>query len=192
MVIKEIWKDIENYEGIFMISNLERVKSLDRYIICKNGRKLHVKEKILKPIDDKNGYKVINLCYKQNIKPYKIHRLVAMHFILNPNNFNEVNHKDENKANNIVSNLEWCDRKYNVNYYIDNNKDKFIKQISNTREKYTGKKIMVYRNSNYIGEYNSVKECCNALNIDKHRVFDNIYRNVKNRNGYLFKYVELK
>ena len=102
--MKEIWKNIEGYEG-YQISNLGRVKSL------KFG-----KERILKPNKDKDKYLIVCLC-KQGIKKMcKVHRLVASAFIENPNNFCELNHRDECKANNCVSNLEWCDRKHNINY----------------------------------------------------------------------------
>ena len=101
----EIWKDIEGYEG-YQISNMGNVKSL------KFG-----KEKILKLIKDKsNGYLRVGLYKEGKLKNHYVHRLVAEAFIENHNNFREINHRDEDKANNCVSNLEWCDRKYNINY----------------------------------------------------------------------------
>ena len=101
---KEIWKDIDGYEGLYRVSNLGRVKSL------KQG-----KEKILKQVLV-NNYLAISL-YKNNEKKLcKVHRLVCQTFLLNPQNLPQVNHKDENKTNNKVDNLEWCDVKYNNNY----------------------------------------------------------------------------
>lgn len=117
-MINEVWKDIEGYEGLYQVSNLGRVKSLER--IISDGR--HRKERILKPYDDGNGYLRVEL----QSKPFKLHRLVAQAFIPNPDNLPFVNHKDENPKNNRVflnddgsvdeSNLEWCDNKYNINY----------------------------------------------------------------------------
>lgn len=100
----EIYKDIEGYEG-YKISNYGNVKSL------KFG-----KEKILKQTKDKDGYLYVGLCKQGKIKMCKVHRLVAKAFIANPNNLQQVNHKDENKTNNNVTNLEWCTNEYNINY----------------------------------------------------------------------------
>lgn len=106
----EIWKDIENYEGLYQVSNFGRVKSL------KNGRWGTGKERILKATDDGWGYLQINLCKNRKRENFKVHRLVAESFIENPNNLPEVNHIDENKTNNRVENLEWCTNAYNINY----------------------------------------------------------------------------
>ena len=172
-----------------MISNFGRIKSLDRTIIYKNGRVSHIKERILNPSNDKDGYNVIILCYNNNKKAYKIHRLVATHFIPNINNLKEINHKDENKQNNNVNNLEWCTRKYNVNYYVNKNKDRFNKQISSARKNIKlNKRIEFYKNGVYIKTFNSVKECSEELSIDRHRIADVILRGVKNRSGFVFKY----
>lgn len=100
----EIFKDIEGYED-YQISNLGRVKSL------RFG-----KEKILKPVKNNKGYIYVCLSKQGKHKNHKIHRLVAQAFIDNPNNFSELNHKDEDKTNNCVNNLEWCNRKYNNNH----------------------------------------------------------------------------
>lgn len=104
----EEWRDILGYEGKYMVSNMGRVKSLD---YNRTG-----KEKILSPGINTKGYLIVGLFKngKQNMR--LVHRLVAEAFIPNPYNLPQVNHKDENIKNNIVSNLEWCDPKYNTNY----------------------------------------------------------------------------
>lgn len=104
----EIWKDIKGYEGLYQVSNLGRVKSLE-------NRSNHKKEKILAS-HIRNQYYSVTLYKDSHYKNYTIHRLVAGAFIPNPDNLPEVNHKDENKLNNYVDNLEWCDKKYNINY----------------------------------------------------------------------------
>ena len=109
--MKEIWREIEGYPN-YMVSNMGRVKTLERVV---SGRLL--KEKILKPMINRDGYCYVNLYY--NTKKYKskaLHRLVAQAFLPNPNNLPQVNHKDENKTNNVVENLEFCTAKYNSNY----------------------------------------------------------------------------
>lgn len=106
---EEIWKSIKGYEGLYEISNLGRIKSLN---YNRTG-----KEKIIKPQKNKkNGYLQVNL-YRNGKRKYSlIHRLVATAFLPNPLELPEVNHKDENPSNNIVGNIEWCDRRYNINY----------------------------------------------------------------------------
>lgn len=113
--MQEIWKDIPNFEGIYQISNFGNVKSLSRDIIHR-GNITHINEKIMKPFLNKGGYKCIKLSKDKKYFPFKVHRLVALAFIPNPNNYECVNHKDENKENNMVSNLEWCTKRYNNEY----------------------------------------------------------------------------
>ena len=106
--MEEVWKDIAGYEGKYMVSNTGKVKSL-------NYRRTG-KEKILKAYPDKDGYLYAQLWKDCIGKNYRINRLVAQAFLENPDNFPEVNHKDEDKQNNYVENLEWCTSKYNINY----------------------------------------------------------------------------
>ena len=109
--MKEIWKDIKGYEGLYQISNYGEVKSLEK----KAGFSTR-KEKILKQHLDKDGYVKVYLCKNNKVKFLSVHRLIAEAFIPNPNNFPQINHKDENKQNNKIENLEWCTCKYNINY----------------------------------------------------------------------------
>lgn len=103
----EVWKDIENYEGIYEISNHGNVKSVSRKGTCGG---------LLKLSKDKNGYLCVGLNKNGKRKTFKVHRLVAMAFVQNTYGLPEVNHKDEDKENNCYSNLEWCDHKYNSTY----------------------------------------------------------------------------
>ena len=108
MQIREKWKPVKGFEGLYEISNLGRVKSL--------GNDKLRKEKILKPDKTKKGYLLVSLWRNGKQKSFRVHRLVAEAFIPNPEGLPEINHKDEVKTNNCVSNLEFCDRKYNINY----------------------------------------------------------------------------
>ena len=107
----EEWKDIKNYEGLYQISNFGNVKSLKK----KAGHSTRC-EKILKTHLDKDGYVYVTLCKNNKTHLATIHRLIAEAFIPNPDNLPQINHKDEDKTNNNIDNLEWCTCKYNINY----------------------------------------------------------------------------
>jgi hypothetical protein len=109
---KEVWLKINNYEGIYEVSNIGRVKSLSRMSIQNHP----IEEKILKQHDNGNGYMYVDLYKDGKRKKYAVHRLVAMVFVENPHNLPQINHKDENTFNNEFDNLEWCTQKYNNNY----------------------------------------------------------------------------
>lgn len=114
--MEEIWKSIPGYEGYYEISNTGKIRSLTRTIMKSNGRSQTFKGKELIPQLSAFGYYKIILSKNQIKKQYLIHKLVAITFIPNPNNLPIVNHKDENKTNNNVENLEWCTYEYNNNY----------------------------------------------------------------------------
>lgn len=111
---KQCWKDIPGYQALYQVSNTGRVRSLN---YNRTG-----KIKILKQRKDKLGYRSVFLCKDGKLKKYSVHRLVALAFIPNPNNYPIINHKDENKINNTVWNLEWCTQEYNNNYGNRNKK----------------------------------------------------------------------
>lgn len=110
---EEIWKDIPDYEGLYQVSNLGRVKR----IIFTNNKYNFEKETILKGWITR-GYRYVSLCNNGFSKKYRVHRLVAEAFIPNPDNLPMINHKDENKQNNNAKNLEWCTQKENLDKYF--------------------------------------------------------------------------
>lgn len=105
---KEQWKDIEGYEGLYQVSDRGRIKSFNYMNTGKTG--------YIRPGKHRLGYLQIRLAKNGVRKTYYLHRLVAEAFIPNPDNLPEVNHKDEDKTNNQVENLEWCNHRYNVCY----------------------------------------------------------------------------
>lgn len=116
--MEEIWKDIKGYEDLYQVSNLGKIKSLKQMICCWNGHKIiqyEMPEKILSQRIRSNYY-AVGLTKNKKQKTYSVHRLVAQAFIPNPENKKCINHKDENKLNNKVENLEWCDIAYNNAY----------------------------------------------------------------------------
>lgn len=117
MYEQEVWKPVVGYEGYYEVSNLGRIKSVERTVIMKNGVLRPIHERIMRPSAQKTGYLNITLSKCGELQRHvRVHRLVAEAFIPNPNNLPEVNHKDENKQNNRADNLEWCDRRYNNIY----------------------------------------------------------------------------
>ena len=112
------WRDIKGYEGYYQVSDTGLVRSLDRIITRSDGRKHLLRGKVKKERKDKHGYPRVVLNVSNKPVDFYIHRLVAETFIPNPNNLPQVNHKDENPSNNCLSNLEWCDGKYNVRYSV--------------------------------------------------------------------------
>ena len=113
----ENWKDIQGYEGFYQVSNLGRIKSLERDVYNYRGTLInHIEEKILVQSLDRYGYQCVNLYKNGECKKMRVLRLVAEAFIPNPENKPMVNHKNEVKNNNVVENLEWCDAQYNINY----------------------------------------------------------------------------
>ena len=116
MTREEIWKPIVDYEGYYEVSNLGRVRSVDRYVPRKNQSPQYFEGKILKPAINPAGYAWVRISNGRTVKMCRIHRLVAEAFIPNPNNYPIINHKDENKQNNSIDNLEWCTYSYNATY----------------------------------------------------------------------------
>ena len=108
----ELWKDVVGYEGLYKVSDRGNVYSVER----KDPRGIKIGGRMLKPRDGGNGYLRVSLCKNGKVKGKYIHRLVTEAFIPNPKKLPDVNHKDENPSNNELSNLEWCDARYNNNY----------------------------------------------------------------------------
>ncbi len=168
--MKEIWKDIEGYEGLYQVSNLGRVKSLAKTVIYCNGKVYHYAETILKPCEQKKGYMKVGLHKGRKTKNAFIHRLVATAFIPNTDNLEQVNHKDENPQNNRADNLEWCDCQYNVDYSLSKPVCQYDMQ---------GKLIAVWK---------SIIEAKRVLNIPDSNIGNCCRGKVKQAGGYVWRY----
>lgn len=150
--MQEIWKNVKGYEGLYEVSNFGRVKSLR-------------KEKILKLGRDKKGYLIVGLCKNGKQRTFKAHRLVTEHFLNNPYNLPYVNHKDGNKTNNNVSNLEWCTQKENIQHAIANDlfphkkiyqydlQGNFIREWENILD--VEKELKIF--------HSNISNCCNGI-----------------------------
>lgn len=116
-MIDEIWKDIEDFEGLYQISNFGRVKALSKIVNYIDGRNRYYDEKILKPRMNK-GYEGVHLHSSEKSKEVSVHRLVCLAFLPNPENKPCINHKDSDRSNNHISNLEWVTHKENTQHAI--------------------------------------------------------------------------
>lgn len=121
----EIWKDVVGYEGLYRASTLGRIKSLDTPYISSNGRSYPGHSKILK-YSLRSGYALVCLLRNGIKKTFSVHRIIAIAFIPNPENKKEVNHKDMNRINNIVENLEWMTGLENIRHGFLNNPNRII------------------------------------------------------------------
>lgn len=108
-----MWKDIAGYEGKYQVSDDGLIRSLARIVDRNDGSKQPINERLLKCSMDSDGYEIVVFSREGRRKTFKVHRLVASAFILNPDNLPQVNHIDGNKSRNVVSNLEWCTSRKN-------------------------------------------------------------------------------
>lgn len=117
--MKEIWKDIKEFEGFYQCSNLGHIRSVDRIIIRKNGIPQKTKGCIIKPRKNKNGYMQLSLWKDNKRKMVYVHKIVATEFVDNPMNLGYINHIDGDTTNNIATNLEWCTSSDNLQHSYD-------------------------------------------------------------------------
>lgn len=146
----EIWVDVKGYEGLYQVSNLGRVKSLDRKIIDCNSKKFFLKGKILKLTNCK-GYNIVGLHNKGKVKTKRVCILVCYHFNFKPNNKNYVNHIDGIKNNDYYLNLEWCTAKENMQHALINN----LLNIKYGKDCNNSKKVLCLKTNKI---YNTIKE----------------------------------
>lgn len=194
-MIEEIWKPIKGYEGLYEISSLGRVKSLERYVVFKGVKHLR-KERVLKSGKNQYGYLYVVIC-NNNINKHKlIHRLVAETFIPNEHNKRTINHINGIKTDNRIENLEWCTHKENIQKAWENGLYKISeKQRINgkTRGKNNNKPVVQLDLENkVIKVWDSITEASNTLNINATAI-SNCARTKKSYNtagGYKWKYKE--
>ena len=188
----EEWRPVVGYEGLYEVSDWGNVRSTDKTVIDKNGRKICLKGMILKQTIRGDKRCSVTLSKNGIEKQRKVHRLVGEAFIDNNCNLPQINHIDENPSNNNVSNLEWCDSKYNNTY-----NDRHIK----IGEQFEKKVEMYDLEDNYITTFDSLTKaakcvkttkgnignCCNGGFFNKKR---NKWVNVTKAAGYKWKYAD--
>lgn len=174
----EQWKSIKGYEGCYEVSNLGRVKSIKRYVRKHNGIRT-VKERVLKQCYDEDGYKRVSLSSGNHRTTKLVHRLVAEAFIENPFNYPQINHKDENKENNCISNLEYCTAKYNTHYHNG------IEKRAAKRKKPVCRMI----GNSVIDTWESATDASKNLGICRTCIIECILGNQKTAGGYKWKFI---
>lgn len=168
--MKEIWKDIPEYEGLYQISNLCRIRSLYNY--KRNGTNILVPKV-------KHNYYQIGLRKNGIRKWHQVHRLLAKAFIPNPNNYPVVNHINEDKLDNRIENLEWCSVSYNNCYGT---------RLQRVKEK-VGKPVIQYDlEGNFINKYPSLMDTSRTLKISASNISLCCKGKYKQAGGFIFKY----
>lgn len=163
----EEWRPIQGYVGLYEVSNIGNVRSL-----C--AGRWHT-TMMRKPVPDKNGYLTVNIKKNGKYKCAKIHRLVAEAFLDNPENHPQINHKDENKANNCVDNLEWCTSKYNNNY---NDKPK----------RYYKPVVQLDNDGNVLNTFESVNAAAEYIGINPANISAVLSHRRQRTGGYRWRY----
>lgn len=185
----EIWKDVVGYEGIYQVSNFGNVKSLDKIVFNNGSRRYNnIKGRVLSQNKTNgNGYRIVSLNNNGCSKNYYIHRLVASSFLENKNSFKYINHKDENKLNNNIDNLEWCDAKYNANY--GTSRERARQKLLNNKS--TSKQVSSHdRNTmELIKTFPSISEASRQLNCAVQNISDALHGKQPTARGYIWKYL---
>ena len=171
---QEVWKPVVGYEGIYEVSNFGRVLSLDRLVPLRNNAIRPTKGRIITPCLKPNGYLYITLKRDGRQKMRFVHRLVAQHFLDNPDNKPEVNHIDFDKTNNKADNLEWCSKSENALHNILHNK---------ARQRLTKEDVLEIRRRKTSGE-----SCKAVYDSYKERVSFSAF--AKAYRGYTWRYLE--
>ena len=160
---EETWKPIIGYEKSYEVSNLGNVRSIDRFVNNKNGVPNSIRNgRQLAQFHTSMGYLRVGLKANGKEENYFVHRLVAEAFIPNPNHYSCINHKDENRSNNCVSNLEWCSYKYNNDY--GNRKSKVFQSRETNKKGF--KRVRQYSlDGCFLHEYASAYHAARALKM---------------------------
>ena len=179
----ETWKELKGYEGDYEVSNMGQVRSTTKVFTCYSlrGNGIHERTRygrILQPSVQNNGYLVVWLSRNGKVKAHTVHRLIAKTFIENPKNLYCVNHKNGNKTDNRVENLEWCTSGENLKHAYE--------KLGRVHRKGT-KIICIELNKTF----ESIKSASEELNVNKEAIGNCLAGRVKHAGGYSWKRVEM-
>lgn len=181
--MEEIWEPIPEYEGYYEVSNTGKVRSVTRTIIFNKTNAQHIYYGKELSLNKRGDYLRVCLTKNGTKKYFDVHRLVALAFLPNPGNLPIVNHKDENKTNNCVNNLEWCTYSYNTNYGTG-----IERQIRKTSRPI----IMCDKETHEpIKEFPSLAEAARSLGMASHGNISMVLNGTRpSASGYWWKYKE--
>jgi hypothetical protein len=180
--MSEIWKPIKGYEDLYEVSNTGRVRRIrHKAVIGKTNPTLPQREK--KPHVNQDGYAMVGLYRGQTQKHIGVHRLVAMAFIPNPENLPQVNHKDEDKTNNHVDNLEWCTNEYNSRYGTRS------ERIGKANKNGKKSKPIIGKKDDKILQFPSIAEASRTLKIVRENIVAALKGRRKDAGGYIWEYL---
>lgn len=183
--MKEIWKDIPNYEGYYQASNLGRVKALNRVVQMFESKFMFLKEHIMKQRKTDKGYMVVRLSKDGKQKNIFVHVAVLESFSKRPEGLSQINHKDENKANNMLCNLEYCTPAYNQNYGMCG----YNKSKSTINDKRKSKQVIQFtKDGTFIKEFPSLHEVERTLGFQHGHVRDACNGKLHTAYGYKWKW----
>lgn len=187
--MKEIWKDIVGYEGLYQVSNYGRVKSITRTVIRKDGRTQTFYGKLISPHKQNGGYYMVDL-FKNNIrKNMLVHRAVACSFIPNPHGFPCVNHIDSNRPNCYLSNLEWCTQSYNAMYSYSKNSRRGKMNWKRGEMNHNSKAVLMYdKSGEFIKRYGCIMDAQRELGIRNNGIVSCLKGRNHTAGGYIWKY----
>lgn len=179
----EYWRPIVGYEGFYEVSSLGRIRSLDVIIKCGYGKTRLKKGVVRKTSKNNKGYLIVNLSKNGKTKTCSVHKLVAQAFLSNPLNLSDVNHRDENKLNNSVENLEYCSHKTNLNH-------------GTVKERISNKKSYKISQYSLSGDFISVWDNAKTIEASLGFCADSIKRacrgEYKTSHGYMWRYLPIQ
>lgn len=186
-MINEIWKDMPEWCGYYQVSNLGKVRSLTRKTASRpaNG-------KALKEFYSTNGYLMVCFSKESKLKRFLIHRLVAICFLENKNNYPVVNHKNGNKLDNRADNLEWCTTSQNAMHAYKTGlrviKESEIKRLIEWNKTDHGVKISQYtKGGEHLGDFISIAEAARQARVNYNALFSCVRGRSKTCGGFVFK-----
>lgn len=167
--MEEVWKDIKDYEGLYQVSNTGLVRSLDRVVKLTDCKEQHRRGVLLKQRENNKGYKIVHLSKNGTSKNKFVHVLVLESFIERPEGMTQINHKDENKCNNNLNNLEYCNAAYNVNYGLCN----YHKSKATINDLKKSKPVIqLKKDGTFVDEFPSLHEAERALGFQHGHIRD--------------------